>query len=65
MNLKKIRLEKGLTVPELSRLSGVPVRSIENIERTDGCNVSNAIKLADALEVTLDKLCRADDKSDA
>lgn len=58
MNLKSIRIKKELSVPELSRRSGVPVRTIENIERTDGCNVSNAIKLADALGVTLDELCR-------
>ena len=37
MKLKKIRLEKGLSVPELSRLSGVPVRTIEDLEkRGDG-----------------------------
>ena len=32
MNLKKIRLEQGLSVPALSRLSNVPVRTIEDIE---------------------------------
>lgn len=58
MNIKSIRTQKKLSVPALSRLSGVPVRTIENIERTDGCTVSNAIKLADALGVTLDELCR-------
>ena len=58
MNLRKICLEKGYSVPELSKLADVPIRSIENIERTDGCNVKNAIKLADALGVTLDELCR-------
>ncbi|MBQ8079515.1 MAG: helix-turn-helix transcriptional regulator [Oscillospiraceae bacterium] len=58
MNLKKLRNEKGLTVPELSRRSGVPVRTIENIEKTDHATVANAIKLADALGVTLDALCR-------
>lgn len=58
MNLKKIRIEKKLSVPELSRRSGVPVRTIENIEKTDHATVSNAIKLADAIGVTLDTLCR-------
>lgn len=62
MNLKKIRTDKKLSVPALSRLSGVPVRTIENIERTDGCTVSNAVKLADALGVTLDELCRDEPK---
>lgn len=58
MNLKKIRLEKEMTILKLSKISGVPVRTIENIERTDGGTVKNAIKLADALGVTLDELCR-------
>ena len=62
MNLKKVRTEKQLSVPALSRLAGVPVRTIENIERTNGCTVSNAIKLADALGVTLDELCRDEPK---
>ena len=58
MNLKTIRKDAGLSVPELSRRSGVPIRTIENIEKTDHATVANAIKLADALGVTLDELCR-------
>lgn len=58
MNLKRIRLEKGLSVAELSRLSGVPVRTIEDLEKRGDGRVSTLIKLADALSVTLDKLCR-------
>ena len=58
MKLKKIRLEKGLSIPELSRLSGVPVRTIEDLEKRGDGRVSTLIKLADALSVTLDKLCR-------
>lgn len=58
MNLKKIRLEKGLSVPKLVELSGVPRRTIQEIEKNDECKVSTAIKLADALGVTLDELCR-------
>ena len=58
MNLRKIRLEKGLSVAELSRLSGVPVRTIEDLERRGDGRVSTLIKLADALSVTLDELCR-------
>nr|DAJ90216.1 MAG TPA: helix-turn-helix domain protein [Bacteriophage sp.] len=57
MNLRKIRLDRSLSVPALSRLSGVPVRTIENIERNDDCKVSTAIKLSTALNVTLDELC--------
>lgn len=58
MNLRQLRLSKELTVPALSHLADVPVRTIENIERNGDCKVSTAIKLATALNVTLDELCR-------
>ncbi len=58
MNLKKIRLEKGFTVPGLVEKSGVPRRTIQDIEKNNDCRVSTAIKLADALGITLDELCR-------
>ena len=58
MNLKKIRIEKGISVPALVKLSGVPRRTIQDIEKNDTCKVETAINLADALEVTLDELCR-------
>jgi transcriptional regulator with XRE-family HTH domain len=58
MNLKQIRNDKNLTLKKLSELSGVPQRTIEDIERSNECKVSTAIKLADALSVTLDELCR-------
>ena len=58
MNLRAIRLNQGLSFPKLSTLSGIPVRTIQDIEKNDECKVSTAIKLADALGVTLDELCR-------
>lgn len=58
MNLKEIRLSKGLSVPKLALLSDVPRRTIQDIEKSGDCRVSTAIKLADALGVTLDELCR-------
>ena len=58
MNIQKIRKEKGLTVQQLADMSGMPKRTLENILRRDDCTVALAIKLADALEVTLDALCR-------
>ena len=57
MNLKKIRNFQQLSQQKLSDISGVPKRTIENIERNDNCKVSTAIKLAKALNVTLDELC--------
>ncbi len=58
LKLKKIRLEKGLSVPKLAEISGIPRRTIQDIEKNDNCKVNTAIKLADALNVTLDELCR-------
>lgn len=64
MNLKKIRNQQGLSIRALSELSGVPKRTIEDIERFDRCKVDTAIKLADALHVTLDELCRKEEATD-
>lgn len=58
MNLKAIRQQKGLSAAKLSALADVPLRTIEDIEKRGDCRVSTAIKLADALEVTLDEFCR-------
>lgn len=58
MKLEKIRKDKGLSVPDLVKLSGVPRRTIQDIEKNNNCKVSTAILLADALNVTLDELCR-------
>lgn len=58
MNLKKIRNNQGLSMRALSELADVPQRTIEDIERFNRCKVDTAIKLADALGVTLDELCR-------
>ena len=57
MELKRIRLEKKLTVPKLSEIAGVHRRTIQEIEKRDDCLVSNAIKLAVVLNVSLDELC--------
>ena len=57
MNLREIRKSQNLSVPELSRLSGVSVRTEDLEKRGDG-RVSTLIKLADALNVSLDQLCR-------
>jgi len=61
MNVRKIRLEQKLTVPALSKASDVPVRTIEDIEKRGDCKVSTAIKLSNALGVTLDQLCNSQD----
>jgi len=58
MKLKQIRNSKSLSIRALSELADVPQRTIEDIERFNRCKVDTAIKLADALGVTLDELCR-------
>lgn len=58
MKLKQIRNNRGLSLRALSELSGVPQRTIEDLERRDDGRASTLIKLADALGVTLDELCR-------
>lgn len=58
MKLREIRKTRNMSVPELSRLSSVSVRTIEDLEKRGDGRVSTLIKLADALEVTLDDLCR-------
>lgn len=58
MNIKEIRVEKGLTVQQLADAAGLPKRTVEDAMKRDTCSVKTAIKLADALGVTLDELCR-------
>lgn len=58
MKLRETRKKQNMSVPELSRLSGVPVRTIEDLEKRGDGRVSTLIRLADALNVTLDHLCR-------
>jgi len=58
MRLKEIRTERGLSVPQLVKISGVPRRTIQEIENRNDCRVSTAVLLADALGITLDELCR-------
>ena len=54
LKLREIRLEKGLSVPELSRRSGVSRRTIEDIEARGDCRISTARLLCDAMEISLD-----------
>lgn len=56
MKLKQIRNEKGLTLKALSEISGVPQRTIEDLEARGDGRFSTLKKLAKALEVTLDEL---------
>jgi transcriptional regulator with XRE-family HTH domain len=64
MKLREIRNTKGITIPQLVEMTGISKRTIEDIQRRGDCLVSNALKLADALGVTLDELCRDLDKTE-
>lgn len=58
MKLREIRKAQGLSIPKLSSAAEIPIRTIEDIEKRGDCLVSNAKKLAAALNVTLDELCK-------
>lgn len=55
--LKEHREAKGITIPKLAERTGIPKRTIEDVQRRGDCLVSNALKLAEALGVTLNDLC--------
>ena len=57
MNLRKIRKDKGLNIPQLVEMTGLSRRTLQGIEARGDCVVSNAIIIAEALGVTLDELC--------
>ena len=54
----ELRTQKGWTIQQLADNAVLPKRTIEEVLRRDTCSVKTAIKLADALGVTLDELCR-------
>ena len=58
MNLKELKAESGMTVQQLADAAGLPKRTVEETMRRDTCSIKTAIKLADALGVTLDELGR-------
>ncbi|MCI7421625.1 MAG: helix-turn-helix domain-containing protein [Ruminococcus sp.] len=58
MRVREIRTKEHLSIPQLVELTGISRRTLQEIEKRGDCLVSNAIKIADALGVTLDELCR-------
>ncbi|MFC3779437.1 helix-turn-helix domain-containing protein [Bacillus chungangensis] len=47
-----------MSLVQLAKVSGVPLRTLEGIEKREACMVFNALKIAEALDVTMDELCR-------
>ncbi|MBR3630614.1 MAG: helix-turn-helix transcriptional regulator [Oscillospiraceae bacterium] len=60
MNIQYYRKEKGMTIQQLADAAELPKRTVEQAIARNTCSVKTAIKLADALGVTLDALCRDD-----
>ena len=58
MRVREIRTKKNLSIPQLVELTGISRRTLQDIEKRGDCLVSNAMKIAAALCVTLDELCR-------
>lgn len=56
LKVKEIRLSKGLSVSKLSELTGIHRRTIEDLEKRGDCMISNAYKIAKALDVTLNDI---------
>ena len=60
LKIRQVRLEKGLSVPQLVELSGVSRRTIQEVERRGACSVATAAKLAKAMGVTLNDIWEDD-----
>lgn len=54
--IKEHRLKKGFSVPKMAELTGIPRRTIQELEKRGDCLVSNAVKIAEILGITLDEL---------
>ncbi len=68
MKLKSIRQRFGMTRMELSKESGINVRTIEAYEQgvkdIDGARLSTLVSLAEALGVNLYDIIESDDLAD-
>lgn len=56
MYFKEHRKAAGVSVPKMSELTGIHIRTIEDLEKRGDCLVSNALKIAEALGITLNDL---------
>lgn len=62
LNLKNLRADSGLSIRALSELSGVPKRTIEDIEARGDCRISTAYVLCKALGCSLDDFYTGDNQ---
>ena len=56
INLKQILKSNNLTMKQFSELSGIPYRTLQDIERRKDCRMSTAYTIAQALHLKLDDL---------
>ena len=56
--IKEHRLRAGISVPKMAELTDIPRRTIQDLEKRRDCLVSNALKIAEALGVTLNDLLK-------
>lgn len=54
--IKEHRQLAGISVPQMVKLTGIPRRTIQGLEDRGDCLVSNALKIAEALGLTLNDL---------
>lgn len=52
--IKEHRQKAGISVPKMSELTGLPRRTIQDLEKRGDCLVSNALKIAEVLGLKLD-----------
>lgn len=58
-NIKARRLALNLTQRRLSELSGVPYRTIQDLEAgKNSATIASAVPIARALETTVEELCK-------
>lgn len=62
LNLKNLRSDSGLSIRALSELSGVPKRTIEDIEVRGDCRISTAYTLCKAFGCSLDDFYTGDNQ---
>ena len=63
-NLQKVRIKKGLSQKELSTLSGVPFKSIQNYEQRhrdiDGAKLETLCDIAAALDCGIENITESE-----
>ena len=62
-NIKRIREQNGITRKELAALSGVHYKNENNYIKFENITIGNLNRIATALGVTLDELCREDSEN--